>query len=272
MTRSKGQFLAVHRVGCDDKGSSVARLRRVVRVLILALLPWTGVIGDLAAQVAGIAPHFRPVHEPDTWTGELNIGRMKHPAGAKLFGVRLSYEHDLTRVTLGLARRSVDPRTDHEARHQRRPICHAAKDYLGFEASFGFSLSSQDDDLGVVDVFVGFAANLDDAGTTGERPIGRQWDIPIGVTSGLNLATLPMEWLSHLEPWVAARLHVRKISGWHDDSKHIWRRGVGLSAGLRVRIAKGLGIQVALDRLYLYIGSPSETPSEYSWSIGAHLD
>ncbi|MCH9014235.1 MAG: hypothetical protein IH877_00940, partial [Gemmatimonadetes bacterium] len=87
--------------------------------------------------------------------------------------------------------------------------------------------------------------------------------IPIGVGIGINVPTPG----ASIEPWIAPRLQVTRVSSSLPGLSSNTDTNVGISAGLNVGFASGLGLHLAVDYLNV-TGAGAEDP--ITFGIGLH--
>lgn len=239
-------------------------VRSIATVIGFAAGPWTLVFGAAEAQLPGLAPYVRPAHDPGPTAFLLvNTGSVDSAAEIEIIGVRASIEGDRWRLGVGVARLESESESLDETIEESSAS-------TGLEASLAYSLLDQNTHFWLPGVFVGLGTSRIGAGLGDGRVSWRQLDVPIGVTLGLNGRT-PLPVFADFEPWVAARLHLRNAASSDSGVETGVASGVGLSAGLRLRLAAGVGVQSGLDWLRISDALSASADWEFTWSVGAHV-
>lgn len=234
------------------KSTHTEHCRRLPALLALLVITLSdGAVG----QLLSLPVYQRPVREPwPTYFISFDYGvSTKGLSDLEILAARVSVEGD--RVRLGLAGGILMAEPD--------------DDEAALGANFAYGLRDPNFNIILVDVQGGIGTVRREIGSDPASAL-RQWDFPVGVGVGVAGLT-PFNFISNVEPWVAARGHLRNYSFDDDGLGSLWRGGFGLAGGLYLVFPPGVGLQAAFDWLRTRAPLSSRWRSEITWGFGAHL-
>ena len=217
-------------------------MRRSIQVCALAGLLLATESGGTAAQLIGMPVMVSPKGGSGLTVG-LNYGKGVNDDSGKNAAWAAGIRYGFSALSLGGAVGTLNPQVGTTGRQTEfQAMANGAYRLVGGALS-SFSLN--------INSGVGYLQT--ETGTGANRSVV---NVPVGLGAAINI---PLSGFA-LEPWVSPRANFeRTIQGGTD----LWRTGYGVSVGINLGVANGIGIQAGFDWSHVDSGSllsPGDLP------------
>ena len=209
-------------------------MRKSTQVCALAGLLLVTAAGPATAQLIGIPVMVSPKGGSGLTVG-LNYGKGVNDDSGKNAAWAAGVRYGLSALSIGGAVGTLNPQVGTTGRQTEFQVMANGAYRLAGGALSQFSLN--------INSGVGYLQT--ETGTGAPRSVV---NVPVGLGASINI---PLTGFA-LEPWVSPRANfVRTIQG----SADVWRTGYGVSVGINLGVANGIGIQAGFDWSHLDSGT-----------------